>query len=107
MKYRTAELNVPAVVKAQIDMTAATPSLTTFGEVTQTLDIFRGGLEMAAVTSRPGSSQTMMGSEKRQSDMLITVLPLWRKTPHRRSLMGASVRSHENAGFVSRSVGRE
>ena len=30
---------VPAVVKPQINMTAATPSLTTFGVLMQTLDI--------------------------------------------------------------------
>jgi hypothetical protein len=30
MKYRTAELNVPAVVKRHMDMTAATPSATIF-----------------------------------------------------------------------------
>jgi hypothetical protein len=33
MKYGTTELNVPAVVKSQTDMTAATPSLTSFGEL--------------------------------------------------------------------------
>jgi len=39
MKYGTTESRVPAVVKPQIDMTAATPSSTTFGEHMQTLDI--------------------------------------------------------------------
>ena len=37
MKYGTAELKVPAVVKPQIDMTAATPPMTTSGEHRQTL----------------------------------------------------------------------
>jgi len=32
IKYGTAELKAPAVVKPQINMTAATPSLTTVGE---------------------------------------------------------------------------
>jgi hypothetical protein len=39
MKYRTAELKVLAVVKPQIDTTAATPSPTTVGEHMQTLEI--------------------------------------------------------------------
>jgi len=64
MKYGTAELKVLAVVKPQIDMTAATPSLTTFGEFMQTLDIIRRQWHMQAVTSRPGSSQMRLGSEK-------------------------------------------
>jgi len=42
MKYGTAELKVSAVVMPQIDTTATTPSLTTFGEQMQTLDIIRG-----------------------------------------------------------------
>jgi len=39
MKYGTARLNVPAVVKLQIDTTAATPSPMTFGGYMLTLDI--------------------------------------------------------------------
>jgi len=73
MKYGTTELMVPAVVKPQIDTTAATPSPTTFGEHMQTLDIVRGQLPMTAVTSRPGSSQMRLGSEKPQSHQFIPV----------------------------------
>ena len=39
MKDGTTGLRVPAVVKPQMDTTAATPSPTTFGEHMQTLDI--------------------------------------------------------------------
>jgi len=39
MKYETTELMVPAVVTPQIDITAATPSPTTFGEHMHTVDI--------------------------------------------------------------------
>jgi len=39
IKYRTAELKVPAVVRPQIDTTAASASLRTAGEHMQTLDI--------------------------------------------------------------------
>jgi len=55
MKYRTAELKVPAVVKPQIDTTTATPSLTTFGECMHFVDIVPGQSQMSAVTSGPGS----------------------------------------------------
>ena len=44
MKYGTAKLKVPAVVKPQIETTAATPFSTTAGEHTPTLDIVRGQL---------------------------------------------------------------
>jgi hypothetical protein len=74
MKYRTTELNVPAVVTPQIDTTAATASLTTAGEHMQTLDIVRGQLEMPAVTSQPGSSQMRLRSEKPQSKKFVSVL---------------------------------
>jgi hypothetical protein len=39
MKYGTAGLKVLAVGKPQTDMTAATPSLTTFGALMQALEI--------------------------------------------------------------------
>jgi len=67
MKYGTGEFKVPAVVKPQIDMSAATPSPTTFGEHMQTLDIVWGQSQMPAVTSPPGSSQMRLASEKPQS----------------------------------------
>jgi len=74
MKYGTTELKVPAVVKPQIDTTAATPSPTTFGEHIQTIEIVRGQSPMTAVTSRTRSSQIRLGSEKPQSHQFIPVL---------------------------------
>jgi len=71
MMYGTAELKVPALIEPQIDMNAATPSPKTFGELMQTLDILRRQLQMPAVTSRPGSSQMRLGSEKPQSHKFI------------------------------------
>jgi len=51
MKYGTTEFRVPVVVMPQIDTTAATPSLTTFGEHMRTIDIAQGQSPMMAVTS--------------------------------------------------------
>jgi len=76
MRYGTAELKVPAVVKAQIDPTTATPSPITVGVHMQTSEIVRGKSEMPAMTSRPGSSQMRLGSEKPQSHKFIPVLSL-------------------------------
>jgi hypothetical protein len=67
MKYGIAELLVPAVVKPQTDMTAATALPTTFGELMQSLDLFHGQSQMLQGTSGPGSSQMRLGSEKPQS----------------------------------------
>jgi len=74
MRYRTAKLKVPAVVKPQIDTTAGTPSPIEVGEHMQTPEIVQGQLEMPAVTSWPGSRQIRLGSEKPQSHKLIPVL---------------------------------
>jgi hypothetical protein len=74
MRYGTAELMVPAVVKPQIDSTTATPSPITVGEHMQTPVIVQGQSEMPAVTSRPGSSQMRLGSEKPQWHKFIPVL---------------------------------
>jgi len=74
MKYGTAELNVPAVVPPQIDMTAASASPKTAGEHMQTHDIVRGQLVVPAVSSRPGSSQMRLGWQKPQSIKFILVL---------------------------------
>jgi len=74
MRYATAELNVPAVVKPQIDTTTATPSPITGGEHMQIPGIIRGQSEMPAVVSRPGSSQIRLRSEKLQSHKFIPVL---------------------------------
>jgi len=70
-KYETAELKVPAVVKPQIDTTAATPSLTTFRDYMQTLDIVRGQSPMPAVTFQQGSSQMWLGSEKLRWEIFV------------------------------------
>jgi len=51
MKYGTTELAVLAVMKPQTDTTAATPSLTTFGEQMHVLDIVPGQSQMPQVTS--------------------------------------------------------
>jgi hypothetical protein len=72
-KYRTAKFKVPAVVNSQMDMTAAPPSPITVGEQMQTSQIVRGQSEMPAVTSRPGSSEMRLGSEKPQSHKFIPV----------------------------------
>jgi len=68
MKYGTTELKITAVGKPQEDSTAATPSPTTFGGLMQALDIVPRQLPMPQVTSRQGSSQIRLGSEKHQAD---------------------------------------
>jgi hypothetical protein len=67
MKYGMIELMVSAVLKSNTDMTVPTPSPTTLGELMQTLDIDPRLLQMPKVTSRPGSSQIRLGSEKPQT----------------------------------------
>jgi hypothetical protein len=67
MKYGTSELKIPAVGKPQEDSTAATPSLTTFGELMQALDIIPGQSQMLQVTSRQRTSQMRLGSKKPQA----------------------------------------
>jgi len=71
MMYTTTELKVAAVVKPQIDTTAATPLPTTVGEYMQTLDIVRGQSPMMAVTTRPARSHMRLGSEEQQSHQFI------------------------------------
>jgi len=66
MTNRTAELNLLAVVKPQLNTTSATPSPTTFGGHMQTHDIFHGQWQKLAVTARPGSGQMRLGSVKSQ-----------------------------------------
>jgi hypothetical protein len=61
IKYGTAELMVPAIVKPQTDPTAAIPLPTTFGELMQMLDISPGQSQMPLGTSQPGSSQMGLG----------------------------------------------
>ena len=71
MKYGMTELKVPAHGKPQTDSTAATPAPTTFGELMQDLDMVPGQSQMLQVTSRQGSSQMRLGSEKPQADIYI------------------------------------
>ena len=61
MMYRTTDLKVPAVVKPQTDATATTPSLTTFGELMQVLDIVPRQSQMPQVTSQQGRNQMRLG----------------------------------------------
>jgi len=51
MKYPTRALKIQAVMMPQTDMTAATPSPTTCGELIQVLDIVPGQTQMPQVTS--------------------------------------------------------
>jgi len=74
MKYETTEMKVLVVVKPQIDMTAATPPPTTFGQPMQTLDIVCRQSQIPAVTSRPGSSQTRLGCEWPQLHKFLQVV---------------------------------
>jgi len=70
------ELKVPAVVKPQTDMTAATPSPTTFGELMQVLDIVPGQSHMMQVTSQPGCRQMRVGSDQPEADNhLLSLMP--------------------------------
>jgi len=73
MRYGTAEMRVLAVVKPKIDTTAATPPRATFREHIQTPDIRRGKSRIPAVSSRPGSSQMRLGSEKLQLHKFLPV----------------------------------
>jgi len=52
MKYWTATLNVPAVVKPQMDEIATGAALTTFGELLKTLDFIPGKWQMLQGTSQ-------------------------------------------------------
>jgi hypothetical protein len=69
MKYGTAELMVPAIVKPRTDTTTATSLLMTFGELIQTRDIVTGQSQMPQGTSRPRSSQMRLDSEEPHSQL--------------------------------------
>jgi len=76
MEYGMTELKVLAVVKPQTDMTAATPSPTTFGELMQVLDIVPGQSHMMPVTSQQGCRQMRVGSDKPEADNhLLSLMP--------------------------------
>jgi hypothetical protein len=63
MRYSTTELKLPAVGKLQTDLTAGTPSPTTFRELMQALDVVPRQLsQMPQVSSDHGSSQIRLGS---------------------------------------------
>jgi hypothetical protein len=61
MKSRTTELQVLAVGKPQTNITAATPSLETFGELRQSRYMVPGLSEMPQATSRQGGIQMKLG----------------------------------------------
>jgi len=74
--YGTTESKVPAVGKPQTDMTAATPSPTTFGALMYVIDIVPRESEMLHVTSRQGSNQIRLASKKPQADNhILSVMP--------------------------------
>jgi len=68
MKYCPTELMVLEVVKPETDTTAATRSPTTFRELMQGLVIVPRQSQIAQGTSRQGSSQMRLGSEKLEAD---------------------------------------
>jgi len=73
-QYRMTGLKVPAVIRSQMDQVVAAPSLTTFGELIETLDIVPGISRMPQDTSQPGSSQMGLGSGKPHSPKRIPSL---------------------------------
>ena len=76
MKYRMTELKVPAVVMPQTDTTAATQSPPTSGELMPVLHIVPRQSPMPQVTSRQGSSQMRLGSERPQADNhIVSLMP--------------------------------
>jgi len=67
MKYATFELRVPAVIQPQTNDDAPAPQPTTFGELTDSVDIVPGISQRPQGTSWPGSSHISLGSVKPQS----------------------------------------
>jgi len=74
-KYGTTEFKVPAVVKPQTAVDAASSVSTAFTEHLETLDNFPGTLQMLQVTSRPGSDHQRLGLQKPQTHECIPSLP--------------------------------
>jgi hypothetical protein len=74
LKYGTTELNVPVVGKPQTVCTAATPSPTIFAQLMHALDMVPGQSQMLQVTSRQGSSEMRLISEKLQANNYIEPL---------------------------------
>jgi len=65
--YRTAELNVPAVIKQQIQKLSALPAPKSLGKRMETLDITSGLSQLLQGQSRQGSSHGWLGPGKPQS----------------------------------------
>jgi len=82
----TSQFSVAAVVQSQRDDDAAAPSLQTFGEPMESLEIVLGILEMLKGTSRPGSSHNSLGAVKPQSNTSISGLELCHLCRKRRLL---------------------
>ena len=74
-KYGTTEFKDAGVVQPQMTDTAASSVPTTFSVPLETLDSVSGKLLMLQVTSRPGSSNMLLGSRKPQTHQLIPSLP--------------------------------
>jgi len=78
MKYGTAKLIVPAVIKPQTGTTVATPPPTRFGELMQTLDMVYEQSHMPPGTSPPRSNQTEAAFRE------TTVMPIHSVSPTQR-----------------------
>ena len=74
-KYAMTELNVPPVIKSQMDQVAAAPPPTTFGELIETPDLVPEISRMLRDTSRPESRHVGLGAGKPQPPELISSLP--------------------------------
>jgi len=71
-KYSTSELRVPAVGQPQTDVYNMAPTLTTFGERMERLDIVPGISQIPQGTSQPDSSRIRLGLVKLQSKRSIS-----------------------------------
>jgi hypothetical protein len=67
MKYSTSEFRVPSVVQAQTNDDPLAPPPTTFGELTESLEIVPRISQWPQGTCRPGSSHIRVGLVKPQS----------------------------------------
>jgi len=74
MMYGTAKVKVLAVVKPQIETTAATTPPSICAEHMQTLEIILRESQMPAVISRLGCSQLRLGSQNRQLHKFLPIL---------------------------------
>jgi len=67
-KHGVSELQLPAVFHPQMDVEVAAPTPTTFGQLTECVNIATGISEMPQGTSRPGRSHIRRGSVMPQVD---------------------------------------